>query len=170
MRTLVALLVLGACSGTAAPAGVNRAAEAVLVAGEDVVLRTEPDGTVTVVTSRTLHDTVGFGTVRLRTNDLQTAATSPHLRYARARAFHVLAEKLAATPEHSYEAAKLGVAQLGDDYLRPKVMDDSGNKLAMADDMHANQPDKRARAAELAREVLAHRLRSYAVRWQRELL
>lgn len=52
-----------------------------LVAGEDVVLRTEPHATVTVVTSRTLHDAICF-----------------------------------------------------------------------------------------AREVLAHRLRSYAVRWQRELL
>lgn len=136
---------------------------------DDVVVRRERDDRVTATVTRSFADVIAPGAVRLNTTDLQGAARSPHLRFARARAYQVLAIKFAANPEVSFDLAKLGIDELGDQYVRWDVMDDSGIHLKVSLGQR-NDPEKLPFAAERMRSVLRSRLRNYAVRWQADVL
>ena len=105
MIRFLLVVTVAACSPAAwrsAPSGETVRIE------RDLVVRAESDGTISV-TARVMTDSASAtGFVRLRNAELSSAATSKHVRLERARAFQALAAILAADPEQSYRAAKLG--------------------------------------------------------------
>ena len=108
MKRLVFVLALGCTPATWHPA--PHAGE--IAIADRLVARVEVDGTDSVSTVATLDGQAAPGAVRLHGVALAAALTSPHARLARARAWQALAQMLEATPDRSYEAARLGNAEL----------------------------------------------------------
>lgn len=79
---------------------------------DDLLVRYEPDNTISVTARVAIGSVSASGHVFLRAGDLATAATSPHVRLARARAWQTLAARLVVDPASSFEAAKKGSDEL----------------------------------------------------------
>lgn len=110
MRTLrldsvVIAMVLVACSRPKPwpPAG---AGDVSLI--DDLVVRREMDGVVSVMATVTLDGVSSSGFVRLPRHAFETAAASAPVSIARARAWQTLGKLLAGKPERAYEAARSG--------------------------------------------------------------
>lgn len=126
----------------------------------DVIVRAESDGTISVTARVVLDDASATGFVRLRTSELAVATGSKHVRLARARAWHALAAILAADPERSYRAAKLG-----SDAVRVLYV---GNDGIMRAGFYASSKDFPEAAREMAASLQAS-LRAYARRFHDEV-
>lgn len=169
MKWLFVVILCGACSGGGFKSPTNRDAEEIVLVGEDLVLRHEHDNTITAIATRQLGETIATGAVRLRAPDLQGARNSPHLRLARARAFQAMALKLAADHGASFDAAMLGIKEVGEQYGLPHTLDDTGLSVKVSEGQR-NDPEKLPYAAERLRRVLRSRLRMYATRYKADLL
>ncbi len=109
MRALV-LVAAVACAHPAVWRPVPTAREVTLV--DDIVVRTEVDGTTTVMARAAIEGAPpAFGVVRLPATD-HAGARSPLVSIARGRAWQVLASRLAQIPARSCEAATRGLSLL----------------------------------------------------------
>lgn len=147
MRLLV-IAMLAACSTPASWRGPDNA-ETVRIQG-DLIVRAEGDNTISVTARVAIGAVEASGHVFLRTGDLATAATSPHVRLARARAWQTLAARLVVDPASSFEAAKKGSDELAN--VRGSDGNDAAKRAELAR-ANNNMP-------EAAREMTAA-LRSY---------
>jgi hypothetical protein len=134
---------------------------------EDLLVRVEPDGAVSVTVQEERSDARGVGTVRLARVTPEDAARSPHVRLARARALYALAERLVSDPSASYEVALRGVEVLGT-FMLPGVVDETQTKIWLAADVRERDPSRVAEAARMVRDALRTRLRLYTRRWHAE--
>jgi hypothetical protein len=127
-----------------------------VVVQRETIVRTEFDGTTSVTVFERLHDRVAAGVVWLRGIDLRSAAASPHVVLAHARAWQALAVMLADTPDQAFEAAARGAELL--------AVDTNGDSA----DFERRAFHERSRdtpyAARLLRDVLWFRLRAYVQR------
>lgn len=78
---------------------------------DDLVVRGDADGAITVLATVRLDSDTGMGSVRLLRSTVEVAARSPHLALARARGWQVLALR-ATSPERALEAVRRGVAEI----------------------------------------------------------
>jgi hypothetical protein len=102
---VVLLFALVAC--TRSPTARPRAPGGAIVLVDDLVVRGESDGVVSVMARVTMDDLVAFGVIRLPTLDAARAATSPHVVVALARAWQTVS-RMAKTPSQAFEAARRG--------------------------------------------------------------
>ena len=79
---------------------------------DDLLVRYEPDNTISVTARVAIGSVSASGFVFLRTGDLATAAQSKHVRLARARAWQTLAAILASAPPSAFDAAKKGIDEI----------------------------------------------------------
>ena len=75
---------------------------------DDLVVRREMDGVVSVMATVALDGVSSSGFVRLPRHSFETAAGSAPVSLARARAWQTLAQRLAGNPERVYDAAHSG--------------------------------------------------------------
>ncbi len=85
------------------PAGAGR-----VVVIDDLVVRGEMDGVVSVLATVTLDGVSAAGFVRLPRHTFETAAGSAPVSIARARAWQTLVKLLRGKPERAYDAAHAG--------------------------------------------------------------
>lgn len=155
MRALLCLAIV-ACSQ---PARAPRADQIVMV--DDKTFHVRAGGDVEVTVTRAFGDTRGSGSVTLVRADLDGARRSPHLRVAGARAWLDIAKTLTGRPQLAYQAAHRGIDELGTEYARRGLVDDTGNFVLMArTEIDSNPPH----AASLVLRVLATRIRLYLQR------
>ena len=169
------LLLLAACAH-ARPWQPPERSEDVLVVDPGTVVRFAPDGGVVITVSVALagEETIGVGSVVLRrTPAVVTSASlsrSLHVRFARARAWYVLAARLLPTqPRRAYDAATSGVEELSMSYLDKHVIDDSVRHLWEAGELLKQLPPAESDAAHLVMATLRKRLRLYTRKWRHDV-
>ncbi|MGN6105373.1 MAG: hypothetical protein ACTHU0_09740 [Kofleriaceae bacterium] len=150
-RWLVVLLALAACGRPPRWSPPESARFVAIV--DDLVVRGEVDGQISVMARVALDDRVAFGVVRLRRGELATAAKSPHVAVARARAWQTLSHLLAATPDRAYEAAQRGRMEIPGCAKR-----DIGDELA---ESLRNDPEQLVEAVRWKRAALVRHLECY---------
>ena len=158
MIRLLVVVALTACSPTTWRTPTN--AETVHIDG-DLVVRGESDGTTSVTARVMIDDVSATGFVRLRNADRSTAASSKHIRLARARAWYALAGIVSADPDRSLRAARQGA-----DAIRYAVrLDTRAFMLANLSVRNNDVPD----AARIMTEHLQFSLRVYIRRFHDEV-
>jgi len=156
----IAIVMLMACSAAPPPVAIVPGRSAVI---GDNTFRTQATGTI-VTARRVLGEQAATGQALLKQVDLGPAQHSPHIRLAGARAWFALARDLTKSSPHSaYEAAHHGASELGPDYAKPTVVDDTHTKqwLAEGEAEHGHHD----RAAYTMTRVLQSRIRLYERRY-----
>lgn len=171
---LCVLLLFAACAH-ARPWQPSERSEDVLVIDAGTVVRFAPDGGAVITVSVALDgvEKVGVGSVVLRRAPaVITSASltrSPHVRFARARAWYVLAATLLPTqPRRAYDAATSGVEELSMSYIDKHVIDDSTRHLWEAGELLKQSPPAESDAANLVMATLRKRLRIYTRKWRHD--
>ncbi len=128
---------------------------------EKLIVRYEPDNTISVTAQVALGDVSASGHVFLRRSDLAKAAKSEHVRLARARAWHTLAVMMSAYPERALQAAIRGTEEI----RRSIRVDSRASMLANLSVMNSDIPG----AARTMTEFLHFSLRSYVRRFHADV-
>lgn len=156
------LLASCACGATDARSpSPPSAGDEVVTIDDDLVIRTLAHASVEVIVHRSHAGHTAPGAIRVHRTTLDAVRTSPHLRFAGARAWQALASMPELSAEARYGAARNGVDELGDRYRVGKIVDDTSSLLLLARE-EAKDATTLDKAAERVRRVLASRLRLYA--------
>ncbi|NVB78892.1 MAG: hypothetical protein HOV81_10890 [Kofleriaceae bacterium] len=117
--------------------------------------------TLIISERRELNERAAVGQARV------FSTPSVHSRLAGARAWLAIAKALMAMPAGAYQAARRGIAELGDDYAGPRVRDDTGQRKRFAENRFELQHDEAA--AENMTDVLLVRIKMYERRYRAEV-
>ncbi|HWU90346.1 MAG TPA: hypothetical protein VN253_23945 [Kofleriaceae bacterium] len=153
----VLCIALVACSQ---PARAPRAEQIVTL--DDTTFHVRADGNVDATVTRAFGETRGSGNVTLVQADLAASRSSSHLRLAGARAWLGIAKALVDTPQLAYQVALHGIDELGAEYAKRGVQDDTGIFILLARTKIDTDP---AHAASLVVGVLTDRIRLYVKRY-----